>query len=56
MCIRDRDITEALKDNKLVNRLYKNYNLEEISQAHRKIENSKTSYGAVIVNPQVIST
>ena len=38
------------------NQLYKNYNLEEISQAHRKIENSKTSYGAVIANPQVIST
>ena len=50
------DITKALKDNKLVNRLYKNYSLKEISQAHRKIENSKTSYGAVIVNPQVIST
>jgi hypothetical protein len=25
--------------------------LKEISQAHQKIENSKTSYGAVIVNP-----
>ena len=31
------DITKALKDKKLVNRLYKNYNLEEISQAHQKI-------------------
>ena len=45
------DITKALKENKLLNRLYKNYNLKEISQAHQKIENSKTSYGAVIVNP-----
>ena len=45
------DITKALKGNKLLNRLYKNYNLKEISQAHQKIENSKTSYGAVIVNP-----
>ena len=34
-----------------MNRLYKNYNLKEVSQAHQKIENSKTSYGAVIVNP-----
>ena len=45
------DITKALKENKLLNRLYKNYNLKEISQAHQKIENSKTFYGAVIVNP-----
>ena len=45
------DITKALKGNKLLNRLYKNYNLKEISQAHQKIENSKTTYGAVIVNP-----
>ena len=45
------DITKALKENKLLNRLYKNYNLKEISQAHQKIENLKTSYGAVIVNP-----
>ena len=45
------DITNALKENKLLNRLYKNYNLKEISQAHQNIENSKTSYGAVIVNP-----
>ena len=45
------DITKALKENKLLNRLDENYNLKDISQAHQKIENSKTSYGAVIVNP-----
>ena len=45
------DITKALKENKLLNRLHENYNLKDISQAHQKIENSKTSYGAVIVNP-----
>ena len=45
------DITKALKENKLLNRLHENYNLKDISQAHQKIENSKTTYGAVIVNP-----
>ena len=45
------DITKALKEKKILNRLYDNYNLKEISQAHQKIENSKFSYGAVIINP-----
>ena len=45
------DITKALKENKLLNRLHESYNLKDISQAHQRIENSKNSYGAVIVNP-----
>jgi len=45
------DITIALEDDKLVNRLYKQYNLSKISQAHLRIEDKKTTYGAVIVKP-----
>jgi NADPH:quinone reductase-like Zn-dependent oxidoreductase len=45
------DITIALEDDKLVHRLYKQYELSEISQAHLKIEDKQATYGAVIVKP-----
>ena len=45
------DITIALENDKLVNRLYKQYELSKISQAHLKIEDKQTTYGAVIVKP-----
>ena len=45
------DITIALDDDNLVHRLYKQYELSEISQAHLKIEDKQATYGAVIVKP-----
>jgi NADPH2:quinone reductase len=45
------DITIALENDKLVNRLYKQYELSKISQAHLKIEDKQATYGAVIVKP-----
>ena len=37
------DITKALKENKLLNRLHENYSLKDISQAHQKIEKNNAS-------------
>ena len=45
------DITIALGEDKLINRLYKQYELLKISQAHLRIEDKQTTYGAVIVKP-----
>ena len=46
-----KDITIALEKDKLINRLYKQYELSKISQAHLRIEDKQTTYGAVIVKP-----
>jgi len=44
------DISLALKKDKLINRLSKQYNLQDIRRAHLKIESDASTYGVVVIN------
>jgi NADPH2:quinone reductase len=44
------DITSSLKEDRLINRLSDQYDLEDIRSAHIKIEKNITTHGAVIIN------
>ena len=44
------DISLALKEDKLINRLSKQYNLRDVRKAHLKIESDATTNGVVLIN------
>lgn len=46
-----KDIASYLESNSLIHRLSRKYPLKNISEAHIKIEDKNTDFGAVIINP-----
>ena len=44
------DITVALKEERLINRLSHKYGQKDISNAHLKIESSLTTYGVILIS------
>ena len=45
-----KDIASYLESNSLIHRLAKKYLLKDIPEAHMKVEDQDTDFGAVIIN------